>query len=752
MRIIAVDDESASLQILLQVLRKLPEADVRPATSSQKAVEHAVDMGGVDLLVTDVVMSPTDGFSLRDEIRERYPAAKVIFVSGYDLSDYSEQIGGDMVLMKPLTPAALTQAVELMMKPAAPVQPVAVPAARPVPVAQPQAVPVAVPRAVVAQPMAAPAAAPAPTVTVAAPTPVAVPTAVPAPAVAVAAPTPVAVRAVAAASQPIPEEQYVQIADAPTSETVGQYRLVKRLSDGAYGPVFVAIQAGVNRPVSLYVLDGKKEADPDVKRDFIAEASAKANVQHPLILSVYEAGAADGHTFYAEERIGGLTLSQISATGRKLTGPEALKTIRSVAEALGYLSQQKIPHQELTAEGVIVAESGPPRIANLARHRGEVPKPQDEIIRLGAILRTVLAGVGHLDAGFQTLLMRMQQPGQAGFLSWLALIQDIKAVEPRVIPKDAQKLKAHDIAAIAAVEESKRRQKRQLQLSVVAAVVMTIVSGVLMWKKFFTSPERALDLMIEVPAGEFVYQNGEKKTLPAFKISKYEVTVGQYSRFLRYLKQHPEQATEWDHPKQPAGRSHTPKDWKIWFGRASSPMKKHRNARFVPVDLNSPVFNVTWWDAYAYAGWAGRRLPTEEEWEKAACGANGLAYPWGNAFDPKRVNSGADYIEDPNKPGLTGNVDGWYWFSPVDAIKGDESPFGVIGMAGNVYEWTASWDPSNTYPVIRGGSFRTPKDKTPPEEACKLTRRNAEVYAENFAEFIGFRTAEGGGVANAPAK
>lgn len=153
---------------------------------------------------------------------------------------------------------------------------------------------------------------------------------------------------------------------------------------------------------------------------------------------------------------------------------------------------------------------------------------------------------------------------------------------------------------------------------------------------------------------------------------------------------------------------------------------------------NHPVVNVTWGDAGAYCRWAGKRLPSEAEWEFAARGTEGRKYPWGNQWDA-------------NRAAFRGNRGGNNKTSPVGSYANGASPFGILDMAGNAWEWTASLEKPYPYNatdgredpqvggarVSRGGSWFTTQD---------LLRSSARDFpsAKSQNDKLGFRCAQSG--------
>ena len=750
MKILLVDDDADIVQSLVALLQKLPGNDIRGATTGGQALQTAMAMGGIDLLITDVVMEPMDGFTLRDQITTRYPAARTIFISGYDLSDYGAQTENHQVLAKPIEQGELIAAIARESLPAEPatespaaaVPEPAVVAPEPEPVLQaavavappiPQAAAVAprvsaVPKAggpvaaVAVARAAVPTAPSIPTPTVkfaatvkvaAAPKPVAAPKAV----AKAAVPTPPAVPA-----RPLPDDEMV-------GQTVGAYQIQRVLGDGRWGRVYAALQTSINRPVALKLLDPTQASDETVRARFLGDARAKAHVQHPAIVAVFEAGEANGHVFYTHEFVDGRNLAQVQASGEKLDEFTTLKVLKAAAEGLNYLSANHIPHSAPQAANIYLAADGTPRLANLATNAGEEQGSMEhEIQALGRIMLSVLPSIQTLTPGFRTLVSRMVQAGPQSVGSWAALVQGIKAIEPKVVPVEAAKISAQDRAAIAAVESARKAQKRSLYINVASMISVVVLAALGVWWYFakFGSNERSLEEQVGIPAGPFVFGSGQTVDLPEFFIDKYEVTIGQYAKFVQALENHP--TSEYDHEKQPRIKTadmHKPHDWAIYYGRAAQGKAIHS----APSDLNMPALMVDWWDAYAYAKWKGRELPTEQEWEKAARGASGFIYPWGNDFDAKKVNSAADFV--PTSPDAPGKIDGFNYWGPVDKQR-DKSPFGVIGMAGNVAEWTGTWTKDQKFPIIKGGSFMSVD--------VRLDKRTDNVPPQTAQENLGFRT------------
>ncbi len=716
MKILLVDDDTSVLQGLLGVLKTLPGHEVRAATTGEKALEHAAALGGIDLLISDVVMEPMDGFTLHSHLVAQQPGLRTIYISGYDLAEYAPYTEGFQVLQKPVTSEQITAAIAKEFAPAVPA---------------PRAVAVAQPRAVAAQPRAAVAAAPR-AISAASPT------------VAARALTaqPAVHRAVSPANGAAgePAAGISELTDPPAAhdsssgllgQMIGGYQIVSQLGEGRWGTVYAAVQTAINRPVGLKVLDPVRAQDEAQQQRFIGDARAKAHVQHPAILSVYEAGSADGWIFFAHEFVDGQNLAEMAANGVALDEPTTLKILRVAADGLLYLSKNAIAHAAPQGSDIYLGVDGQPRLSNLATQiSDQQPGVEQEIEALGQAVLAVLPAEAPVSPGLRALLGRTQQSHPTPIASWGVLLQGIKALEPKVVPVAAAKISAHDRATEQAVAKAREQQKRSFIINVATMGTLLLLAGFAVWY-FLHSNERTLDQQVAIEAGDFVAGEGKPGKTEEFWIDKYEVTIGQYAKFVEWIDKNPEKEKDYDHPSQPrfhsdgTSFSHIPPNWLIYYLNAKNGAAAHSS----PISLNSPMLAATWWDAYAYAKWKGRELPTDMEWEKAARGTDGRAFPWGDEIDPKKANTGADHNH--NEPKLKGAVDGVNYWSDVDTFKSDKSPSGVIGMAGNVSEWTATWTEDKSKVVVKGGNFTTAL--VPMGDRLSIEPGKAE-------EFIGFRT------------
>ncbi len=217
--------------------------------------------------------------------------------------------------------------------------------------------------------------------------------------------------------------------------------------------------------------------------------------------------------------------------------------------------------------------------------------------------------------------------------------------------------------------------------------------------------------MVYVPGGTFTMGSPSSAAeaddspvhqvcVSGFYIDKYEVTNAQFKQFADatgYITDAEKDAGSgdptWRHPNGPES-----------------------NAEDMP---NNPVVCVSWADANAYAQWAGKVLPTEAEWEKAARGTDGRAYPWGNSPMESVVNVADKSVSA--KWSTSAIDDGYKTAAPVGSFPNGRSIYGAEDMAGNVWEWCSDWWDSDYYKktpsenpigpddgqyrVIRGGSW-----------------------------------------------
>jgi len=513
-----------------------------------------------------------------------------------------------------------------------------------------------------------------------------------------------------------------------------KFDISREVGRGGMASIYLGYQKNLRREVAVKVIHRHLAGDQDFVKRFVNEGRSTAKLDHPNIIKVFDTGAIGGLSYLSMQFLHGTDLSTYIREKGKLTTEEAIRIVAQIADALNYIHKHGMVHRDIKCSNIFIKDDGTPILMDFGivhasentkltmtgavlgtpqymspeQARGQAASAQSDIYSLGVVLYYCLSGklpfTGDNNLSIITKIISEHpvqlQQYEPDCPEWLADIVH-KAMAKSSIDRYStgtdmasaltEGVKAYDQSFAEAKrlnEEEEERGKGEEERGKYEAVKATmtvkkpeleipknrqmiqpesnrkawIYSGIgmvsimifiwLFFPSLFEIAPEDIGTMVFVEGGTFQMGSNDgpssqkpvhSVTLSDFYIDKYEVTVKQYREFCN--------ATGRSMPSGQDGDAH-------------------------------PIVNVSWNDASAYAKWAGKRLPTEAEWEYAARGGNqskGYTYSGSNNLDEVA----------------------WNWDNsgsrtqPVGGKKPNE--LGIYDMNGNVNEWCSDWYDENYY-------------------------------------------------------
>ncbi len=505
------------------------------------------------------------------------------------------------------------------------------------------------------------------------------------------------------------------------------YEVRRPLGSGGFAVVFLVRDLTLKRDLAVKVLSPDIVTTTAQVARFRREAEMIAGLSHPNIVPLHFVGGQGDLFYLAMQCVDGGSLADRLTRAEPLGVDEVIRAVTEVAAALAHAHKRGVVHRDIKPQNVLVDKEtgrclltdfgiargddsgsltatglvvGTPAYLAPERIIGEKGDHRSDLYAVGVMAFELLTGRTPFHGGVAMASMMQRLAGAPPPVGTIRsdvpeALNDVISSCLATNPDDRVQSAGDIIRALTGVTPSTGRHptrasaaKRRpvpravwIGLSVAGAAVAIGLAIALPRTSEPTAPppSPAIDTnMVLIAAGPYTIGNDTGSVLarpahvvrlPAFGIELHEVTVGDFNAF--------------------ADSTGAPRPWTT-----------------MP-DPRLPVTRVLWAEASNYCAWKhkdGGRLPTEEEWEAAARGAAGRAFPWGNAFDRSAANTAAAGRNAP---------------APVGSFTRGATPEGVYDLIGNVWEWTSSAlqahpggaalpDSVRQYRVIRGGAHNTP--------------------------------------------